>query len=359
MKARRYDLAVIGAGPAGAALALETARGGAAVLLVDRCRFDAPRIGETAPPEIRRSAAALGVADLLEDPGIAREAPAVVSVWGADQPAERHHIFSPYGPAVHLSRQAFDRALADRAAVAGAMLRLGNRARVERNGDGSIRLQLDGGEAARADFVALAGGRWSGGAGLEPRRVPLNDHVCLVAFLEGTPGDSRTMVEAVAAGWIYAAALPRNRTVVALTTRAGMIPGTIVARIRFWKTALDRSLLIGPAIMGLAPPATISVVNSRASLARRTGGPRWCVLGDARFAPDPLSGQGVLSALEDASFVAGLLLRSRSEDIANELRTISQADAASHAAASAAAYGAERRFANERFWSTIVRRETS
>ena len=40
MRKGTYDLAVIGAGPAGAALALAAARGGAAVLLVERSTFD-------------------------------------------------------------------------------------------------------------------------------------------------------------------------------------------------------------------------------------------------------------------------------------------------------------------------------
>ena len=351
MRKGTYDLAVIGAGPAGAALALAAARGGAAVLLVDRCAFDQPRIGETAPPEIRMAAAALGIGDLLDDPEIAREAPAVASVWGDTEPAERHHILSPYGPAVHLNRKTFDRALADRATKAGATFRLGKAARVTLKGLDACLLELDGGEMARAGFVALAVGRTAGGAGLHLKRVPLNDHVCLVAFLEGVPRDNRTMVEAVAEGWIYAAALPGNRTVVALTTRAGLVPRTAALRMRFWEAAIDRSILIAPAIIGLAAARSVSVANSRASVARRVGGQRWCAVGDARLAPDPLSGQGLLSALNDAAFVAGMLLQSRGDDIAGEFRTRSRQDTANHAAAAAAVYGGERRFAAEPFWA--------
>src|SRR3954465_11502228 len=100
-----YDLAIAGAGPAGSALALLAARAGCRVLLAERSRFEAVRIGETAPPELRPLLSAIGIAHVLTDAthiGV----PAVVSVWGSDEPAERHHILSPYGDAVHLDRRA-------------------------------------------------------------------------------------------------------------------------------------------------------------------------------------------------------------------------------------------------------------
>src|SRR6185436_12817157 len=82
LSARRYDLAIVGAGPAGSALAIRAARGGASVLLVDRDDFRRPRFGETAPPLLRRAMAELDLGHLLEAPHIGVEAPAVISVWG-------------------------------------------------------------------------------------------------------------------------------------------------------------------------------------------------------------------------------------------------------------------------------------
>ena len=75
-----YDLAIVGAGPAGSVLALLAARQGMRVLLAERSRFDRRTIGETVPPEIKPLLGKLGLAHVLE--GTHREASAVMSVWG-------------------------------------------------------------------------------------------------------------------------------------------------------------------------------------------------------------------------------------------------------------------------------------
>src|ERR1700733_15250131 len=102
MSAAACDLAILGAGPAASALALRVARGGASVLLLDRDNFERPRFGETAPPSFRRAIAELERDHVLDTPQISREVSAVVSVWGQDEPMQRHHFISPYSSAVHL-----------------------------------------------------------------------------------------------------------------------------------------------------------------------------------------------------------------------------------------------------------------
>src|SRR5256886_9258887 len=91
-----YDITVAGAGPAGSVLALLAARARYRVLLVEKSRFDRPRFGETAPPELRLSLTRVGLEHLAQA-SFCREAPEVLSIWGSDKPKSRHHIFSPYG----------------------------------------------------------------------------------------------------------------------------------------------------------------------------------------------------------------------------------------------------------------------
>src|SRR5215510_3286546 len=102
----QYDIAIAGAGPAGSVLALLAARAHYRVLLVEKSRFDKPRLGETAPPELRPVLTHVGLEGLLRAP-FCQEAPEVLSVWGSDESMSRHHIFSPYGSAFHLDRRAF------------------------------------------------------------------------------------------------------------------------------------------------------------------------------------------------------------------------------------------------------------
>ncbi|MEA2819014.1 MAG: hypothetical protein QOJ86_1018 [Bradyrhizobium sp.] len=354
MSAGAYDLAILGAGPAGSALALRAARGGASVLLVDRDNFERPRFGETAPPSFRRAIAELELDHILDTPQISREVSAVVSVWGQDEPMQRHHFISPYSSAVHLDRQQFDRALALEAGKAGATVHLGTGLSVTADRGGNYVLQLRGGKPERARFLALAVGRSAGVGRFRQRRYQLNDHMCLVGYLSGEPGDNRTLIEAVQDGWIYAAALPGQRMVAALTTSAGMVPNSAEARLSFWRETIARSLLIAPAVAGLSLAAGPFVVSSRASAARRVGGKTWCVLGDARMAPDPLSGQGLLWALDDAALVANCFLRSQADRIADELKSRSQANLSDHCKAAASIYDAEGRFAGAPFWSNAA-----
>ena len=115
----RYDITIAGAGPAGSLLALLAARARYRVLLIEKSQFDSQRLGETAPPELRQALTRVGLERLAQAP-FCRDAPEVLSVWGSNEPRSRHHIFSPYGTALHLDRRAFDEALAFAAREPGA-----------------------------------------------------------------------------------------------------------------------------------------------------------------------------------------------------------------------------------------------
>jgi flavin-dependent dehydrogenase len=156
-----YDLAIAGAGPAGSVLALLAARARYRVLLVEKSHFERPRFGETAPPELRQALTRVGLERLAQAP-FCREAPEVLSVWGSDEPWSRHHIFSPYGTALHLDRRAFDEALALAARDAGADLKLGCAARFAAQPRGGYIVQLSTGESIRANAAILATGRVGG-----------------------------------------------------------------------------------------------------------------------------------------------------------------------------------------------------
>ena len=67
----------------------------------------------------RQALTRVGLERLAQAP-FCRDAPEVLSVWGSNEPRSRHHIFSPYGAALHLDRRAFDEALAFAAREPGA-----------------------------------------------------------------------------------------------------------------------------------------------------------------------------------------------------------------------------------------------
>jgi flavin-dependent dehydrogenase len=352
----RYDIVVAGAGPAGSVLALLAARTRYRVLLVEKSHFDRPRFGETAPPELRQALTRVGLERLAQEP-FCRDAPEVLSIWGSDEPRSRHHIFSPYGTALHLDRRAFDEALALAAHDAGADLRLGCTARFAAQPRNSYMVRLSTGERIRANVAILATGRAGGGLGLPYVREYLDNNVAVAARLSSPVGhlDPRTIVEAVPGGWFYLATLPGNEVIAVFITLATLVPSKRRGRLRWWLEALAQTTVVRKALNGCRLPGTLLVANSRASFARSGAGDRWLAIGDARIAPDPLSGQGIIWAIDDAASAMDRLQRMRWSDLAQDLRARTEREVEAYLFERSRVYMSEQRFKNDAYWSAVSR----
>src|SRR5262249_14672663 len=347
-----YDMTIAGAGPAGSVLALLAARARYRVLLVEKSHFDRPRFGETAPPELRPLLTRVGLERLAQAP-FCREAPEVLSVWGRYEPRSRHHIFSPYGPALHLDRRAFDEALALAARDAGANLKLGCAARfVPQLRDGYI-VQLSTGERIRTNAAILATGRAGSGLGLPYEREYLDNNVAVAARLSspGTELEPRTIIEAVPGGWFYLAALPGTEIIAVFITLATLVPSGHRARLRWWLEALAQTTVVRKALNGCRLPETLLVANARASFARSGAGECWLAIGDARIAPDPLSGQGIIWAIDDAASAMELLTPMHWRDLAQEMRARTLRDVEAYLFERSRVYRSEQRFKDDAYWS--------
>jgi flavin-dependent dehydrogenase len=346
-----YDIAIAGAGPAGSALALLATRAGYRVLLAEHSRFEKLRFGEAAPPELRASLARIGLDRLAHAP-YASDAPELRSVWGTEQPISRNHILSPYGTALHLDRRAFDEALALAARDAGADLRLGCPARFTTRSGRGYCMRLPGGEHVEAQFAILATGRTGGHLGVPYTRRYLDDHVGVVAHFSvpGRTCDPRTLVEAVPGGWLYLAALPSESVIVTLMTSARLVPSTRSARRRWWLEALARSKLIRAALSGFPIPEDLSVIDARASYASAGGGGGWLAIGDARIAPDPLSGQGIYWAIDDAETVMALFHRHGWPEAVNQMQARTRREVEVYRVDRLRAYSSEQRFRADEYW---------
>jgi menaquinone-9 beta-reductase len=150
----RYDVAVIGAGPAGATLATLLALSGRSVALIDRDEFPRDKVcGEFISWDAHPILEALGLAELLKR--------------GAEIDrcrlfAGRRSLSFPLpSTARGLSRFVLDHALLERAGAAGATILTGWN--VDEVGEGSNRVHCRnaGGEMIlEADLIAGAWGRW-------------------------------------------------------------------------------------------------------------------------------------------------------------------------------------------------------
>lgn len=365
----RFEAVVAGGGPAGAVAALVLARAGRRVLLVDEHagtpEAGRPKVGETLPPAARPALQDLGLwPDFATGPHL--RSTGTLACWGAPELHGRSHLYDPNGPGWHLDRSRFDASLRDAAVAAGAELRRATVVKYLAHGaDRRLLVRQQGVvQVLPCDWVVDATGRR---AVIGRQRAVRRRQDRLVAafalFEHRVPGaraadeEVRTLVEAVPQGWWYTARVPAGRLVAHLTdvdladpglrTPAGFLAG--VARTRHLRIRLD----------GYDPAAATAPRWTAAHGLRLSppSGPGWIAAGDAALAFDPLSSQGILTALHtgaQAGWTIDLCLQGKAEARAAYTGFLARIEAAyrDHHAES---YAQEQRWPTHPFW----RRRTS
>ncbi len=307
----RFDVAVIGAGVAGAATALAARRRGLSVLLLERSGRDPLKPGETLPPEIVRPLAELGLW-----PAFLHSAPAasqgVYSAWGSDELAGMHALANPYGTGWQVDRARFDALVRDAATAAGAALaRPARLLACERSAPADWRLAWaapEGTRTASARVVVDAGGRggWLPGRHEEKRRT-VDRLIGITAFLEpDAPTSPVTVVEAAPKGWWYSALLPSARLVVTYLTDAEEWVAARGSPPERWMRALADTRHTR-ARAGASTPHRVEVFPAFSSVLLASRASDWIAVGDAALSVDPLSGQGIRHALTSSLAAAAAI----------------------------------------------------
>jgi flavin-dependent dehydrogenase len=319
---RSFDVVVVGAGPAGSATARRLALCGWRVAVLERTRFDGPRIGESLAPSVQ---------GLLRDLGVWQEFGALAplpswgtcSIWGDATPQSHSHLVSLYGCGWHVDRQAFDRMLTRAAVDAGSCLCEGVRLQQATYQDGHWRLHVaDAGRPEHSEQLLDAGvlidatGRTARiGRALGGRRLLLDRLVGVATEWVGVDVAQRghLLVETSPDGWWYSAPLPSStdapshRMMVMLMTDADLCAQRHLSRSERWLASLHASPMTLERLVGArstSPPRVYSAVSQRLQRdPARDAGP-WLAVGDAALAVDPVSGSGVLRALRTAQSAA-------------------------------------------------------
>ena len=309
----RYDAIVVGAGPAGSALAAGLARDGARVLLLEQAHHPRPKAcAEYASPMIAEELAHIGLP-------LAAWGDDAVALSGMDIHAGGHVARITYagrgGPrtAWGLDRRRFDSLLAAHAAASGAEVREGTRAVGLADGGGRIsgarvRDTASGDEqTVMADWVIGADGARSSVARLlgveRPVRFPRR--LGLVAHYSGDATLTDHGEMHVGRGW-YVGLAPTPGGELNVGMALPMTDGAPSAASRF-ASAIDGL----PAVARrLAHSERLNPIRGASPIGHRVSdaaGPGWLLIGDAAGFVDPFTGEGIHRALRSARAAANAL----------------------------------------------------
>jgi flavin-dependent dehydrogenase len=313
---RRFDVVVVGAGPAGAATAILLAERGLDVLVLDRATFPRPKIcGEYVSPEGARILDRLGVLKAIDAAGAAPLTGMRITAPDGTALDARYRPIGAWRPyrehALALSRSVLDAILVDRLRALPVELREGVRV---------TDLTIDGDRVTGVETLDASGRRETIEAGLvvgadgrasvvahrlgcrHPHRLRRIALVTYVTGLAGCGDVGEIFVDPPDYAILNPLAPDRvNMSLVVpldhVTPWRGRLETFFTARVRQLPHLARR----------VAGAARIAPVEAMGPLAYRVTPPRHAgvlLVGDAAGFYDPLTGEGVFSALRGAELAA-------------------------------------------------------
>ena len=318
---KRFDVLVVGAGPAGCAAAQVLAKSGQSVLVIEQSLRHHPRIGETVPPVANDLLRKLGVFPNMATAGHLPSFSTKMA-WGSEQLISRDFMYEPFGHGWQLDRRRFERDLADAARRCGAkfVYATGVSRRVERrNGSWQVCLASPKNYSqVQCKWIVDATGRSSAIArALGARRKRIDELVCEFTILKqsdqtAADHDASTLVESCPNSWWYTARIPNGRRVVAWLTDADILRSQSCApQVAFANALANTTHLIS--ILKSCDYRTTSHVHCKSACSSRLDpwvGDGWVTVGDSAFSLDPLSSQGIFHALASAIVAAEAIIDS-------------------------------------------------
>ncbi len=287
-----YDVAVVGAGPAGCSAAITLAERGARVALIEAGELNHDKLcGEFLSPECGDLFSGLGVRDAIEAlrPAQIRAVRFTVpkgTVWDTNLPS----------PGWGLSRRALDWTLANRASAVGArVLEKLRVVAIQGDLEGGFQVKTDREIVISARAVISAHGKRTA-LDRELRRPFLrrqNPFIALKAHFSGPPLDHRVELHAFPDGYCGLGEIEGNQTNVCLLVResvfrsAAQKGGDRIEALLHWMRTQNPHL------------------DSWLSQAKRID-PRWLSIGQVPFCPKHAVERGILMAGDAAGLVVPL-----------------------------------------------------
>lgn len=316
-----FDVAVIGAGPAGATVANLTAAGGARTLLVERSAEPRLKVGESLMPATYWTLARLGVLERMRRSAFPRKLS--VQFFGPEGRGSAPFYFRDADPhessqTWQVRRDEFDRLLCDAATDRGAHVRWGHTVREVRfDAERAVGLTVDspaGPYAVDASVVVDA----SGQSALLAGRLGLRDpdpclrnaaywcHVRGALRDEGDDGGATLILHtAEKRSWFWFIPLADDTASVGVV---GSVDYLVRKRDGGPREVFDEELALCPALAarleGCRRIGPMRVSRDFSYRVGRLAGDGWVAVGDAAGFIDPIYSSGVFLALKSGEMAA-------------------------------------------------------
>ena len=351
----KTEICVIGGGPAGATVARRLTRLGHQVLLVEQHPFPRSHVGESLSPGILPLLDVLEVRDCIESADFFRPQRALIR-WR--NKLEYVH-WEPHEPGFQVDRGVFDLLLLNLAAQSGVKLVQPGRALstvADPTGGWLVAIEHRGRlRQAKAEFIIDASGKHSRMPPKRRRTSPPT--LALYGYWRETGIDGcESRVEAGERCWFWGAPLPQRtlNAAVFLDARLCKIAGSDGVEC-LYRGLLSESTLLRRCLNGKLVNRVIACDAS----SYRTDAPvgtSFIKVGEACFAIDPLSSQGVQAAMQSAlqaSIVCHTILNTPANtSAAMQFYRVRQAQAVEQHGRWAARYYAEQNsFRPHEFWA--------
>jgi flavin-dependent dehydrogenase len=299
-----FDVAVIGAGPAGCATALFLSRYGMSVVLISQ---EQPRLlaGETLSPAGEFHLRRLDLQALLNSDHM--RVSNIASQWDADGISYTDVSMHPLGSWWHLNRYSFDKQFQSEVDSAGVPIIRATYRSSEFDlttgrwcliivGDPSI-------ECIKSRFVVDASGRRASFARQQgAKSIACDALVGIIACISHCSelAYRGISVEAASKGWWYTSFAQQDEATIGLFTDSDLfslkkeqLRPAFLSHLR--ATKLTRARM--GSLLDLASGAALRVIQANTRILNRVCGENWLAVGDAALTMDPLSSQGITQSL--------------------------------------------------------------
>lgn len=317
---RSCDCLVVGAGPAGCAAAIEMARAGLDVVVVDREEFPRFRIGESFLPRTKRAFRRLGVLDRCLALPHARKVGVEITMGDRRYGARCFHFRDTIGngekDAFNMARVHLDAMLLDVARESGAEVRTSCALkRITTRSDQSVEVESDRGRIRARWMIDASGQATALGRELGTRRY--HSFLRNVAYFEHFEGVERPSGEAQGCfgltimdeGWFWLIPLDDRRTSVGFVARESLHRAIDVpAEERFW-WAVERTPVLAERMRGAVGPSRNRVIADFTYRCDPFAGPGYFLVGDAAAFLDPVWSTGLTMGLLAAEQAAAGVIR--------------------------------------------------